>query len=309
MDVGSVPLARKLDFLTEGRVKIEIFPAGKLGDPFKVPETIRRGEAQAGHTWMGLDWEADPTVVLFAGFAGSMDSEQMLHWLYEGGGSDLWRAFRKERFGLESMPAFLRTAEVFLHSRRSVRSLQDFKGLKIRTSGAWLAIAKKLGAETVSMPGGEVHAALARGDIDASEWGTLWENVFLGVERITSYVIVPGVHQPVAPFELLIDPAAWERLSARDRALVEMIAKQVTFESWTRIGQEDAKALKHYLGAGNRIVDLEPAFQRKVRELARTWAEEQAATNRWFARVWASQKDFEALWKEAPRYRRLAAGM
>jgi len=201
------------------------------------------------------------------------------------------------------MPAFIRTAEAFLHSRKAVRTLADLKGLKIRTAGAWLEISKTLGAAPVTMPGGEVYTSLERGVIDATEWGTLYENISAGFHKIAKYVIIPGVHQPVAPFEMLFNKKAWNKISDRDKALVELAAKMVTFESWTRIGHEDAKALDFYRKAGNVIIELDESVQIQAKKLGREWAAEQAKGNPWFAKAWKSQQAFEKLWKDAARYR------
>ncbi|MGB7181743.1 MAG: hypothetical protein WBD51_07385, partial [Burkholderiaceae bacterium] len=72
----------KVAQFTGGRVTIEAFPPGTLGPALKVSETVKNGIAQMGHTWIGYDWGQDPTAVLFGGFAGSTDTEKMLHWLY-----------------------------------------------------------------------------------------------------------------------------------------------------------------------------------------------------------------------------------
>ena len=303
MEIGAKAFAEKVAFLTDGRVEIQVFPGGQLGSALKVSETVKAGVAEVGHTWMGYDWGQDKTTVVFGGFAGSMDSERMLHWLYEAGGLEMWRQFRDEQFGVVSMPLFIRTAEAFLHSRKAVRSLADLEGLKIRTAGAWLEISKNLGAAPVTMPGAEVYTSLERGAIDATEWGTLYENISPGFHKIAKYVIIPGVHQPVAPFEVIFNKEAWAELSERDQVLVEAAAKLVTFETWTKIGHEDAKALEFFREAGNEVIELEEAVQVETKKLAREWAETQAKDNAWFAKVWKSQREFEALWKDATSYR------
>ena len=307
MDIGAKAFAEKVEFLTEGRLKVQVFPGGTLGNALKVTETVSNGVAEAGHTWMGYDWGQDKTTVVFGGFAGTMDSERMLHWMYEGGGAQMQREFRMEKFGVVSIPLFIRTAEAFLHSRKPVRSMADLQGLKLRTAGAWLDISKSMGAAPVTTPGAEVYTALERGAIDATEWGTLYENISSGFHKIAKYVIIPGVHQPVAPFELVINKAAWEKLSARDQQMVELAAKIVTFESWTRVGHEDAKALQFYRDQGNEIIELEPEVQFAVKKASVAWAEEQGKTNAWFKKAYDSQLAYERLWKDATRYRNVAA--
>lgn len=303
MDIGAKAFARRVAELTDGRVEIEVFPAGVLGPGLKVSETVRNGVADMGHTWIGYDWGADPTAVLFGGFAGSFDTERMLHWLYRAGGAELQAEWRKEKFDLVSMPLFIRTAEVFLHSRKPVRTLADLQGLKLRTAGAWLEISKSMGAAPVTMPGGDVYAALERGAIDATEWGTLWEDIAPGFHRITKYVIIPGVHQPTAPFELVVNTKAWDSLSQRDQALIRQAAFLTTMNSWLTIGEEDAKALKFYREQGNEVIELAPEVQYRAHEAGLAWAEEKARTNPWFAKVLKSQTEFAELWKDAGRYR------
>lgn len=303
MEIGAKALAEQIEFLTEGRIKVQVFPSGTLSKGLDVRSAVRKGVAEIGHTWMGYDWGKDKTTVLFGGYAGSMDSERMLHWIYEAGGLEMWREFNVERFDLVSFPAFIRTAEAFLHSRKPVRTLDDLKGLKFRTAGAWLEISKSLGAAPVTMPGGEVYAALERGTIDATEWGTLYENKTTGFHKIAKYVIIPGVHQPVAPFEMVINQKAWAGVSDRDKKLIEMAAKMVTFESWTKIGHEDAKALEFYKKAGNVIIELDASVQKRAKKLAMDWAWEQAKDNAWFEKVLKSQIAYEKLWKGAASYR------
>lgn len=307
MELGAKAFAQKVEFLTEGRLKVHVFTGGTLGKALNVSETVKNGIAQAGHTWMGYDWGKDKTTVVFGGFAGSMDSERMLHWLYEGGGLQMWRDFRMEEFGVVSMPLFIRTAEAFLHSNKPVRTMADLNGLKLRTAGAWLEISKSMGAAPVTMPGAEVYTSLERGAIDATEWGTLYENISPGFHKIAKYVIIPGVHQPVAPFELVLNVEAYNELSERDRALVELAAKMVTFESWTRIGHEDAKALQFFQDAGNEIIELDEAVQVAVKEQAIEWGKQQSEANAWFKKAYESQLAYEDLWKDAARYRNVAS--
>jgi TRAP-type mannitol/chloroaromatic compound transport system substrate-binding protein len=116
-------------------------------------------------------------------------------------------------------------------------------------------------------------------------------------------VIIPGIHQPTFVWELVVNKDVWARIPDADRKLVEDAARLVTFESWLRTGQDDAKALDVYRKAGNEIIELAPEVQYKAREVALAWAQQQAAQNPWFKRVHDSQLGFEALWSEAERYR------
>ncbi|WP_340110088.1 TRAP transporter substrate-binding protein DctP [Pikeienuella sp. HZG-20] len=303
MEIGAQGFADAVRELSDGRIQIEVFPAGTLGPGLKVSETVQNGIADMGHLWSGYDWGGDPTAVLFGGYAGSFDAERMLHWLYRGGGVELWEEWRKEQFNLVAMPVFIRTAEVFLHSRKPVRTLEDLQGLKLRTAGAWLEMAKTLGAAPVTMPGGDVYTALERGAIDATEWGTLWEDQAPGFHQVTKYVIIPGVHQPTAPMELVVNPDVWAELSERDQQLIRDAAFMTTINAWLTVGQEDAKSIDFYKSHGNEIIELDPEVQYQAREIGLEWAEGIAKDNAWFKKVFESQKEFTDLWKDAEKYR------
>ncbi|MCC7326399.1 MAG: TRAP transporter substrate-binding protein DctP [Burkholderiales bacterium] len=305
MEIGAKLYAQRVEQFTGGRIKIQTFPGGALGNALKVPETVKNGIAELGHTWMGYDWGKDPTTVLFGGYAGSFDTERMLHWLYEAGGVQLQRQFREQEAGIISTVLFIRTAEVFLHSRKPVKTLADLKGLKLRTAGSWLEMAKELGAAPVTTAGGDVYPMLERGAIDATEWGTLWENISPGFYKVAKYLIYPGVHQPTAPFELCINKEVWGKLTPADQSMLDLIAQLVTFESWLKIGEEDAKALDFYRKAGNVIIELDPEVQYEARRIGLAWAAKTAAGNPWFAKVFKSQQEFEVLWKDADHWRKV----
>ena len=59
-------------------------------------------------------------------------------------------------------------------------------------------------AAAVTMPGGEVYTYLREGRLMLlSE--TLSINVPMGLHKIAKYIIIPGVHQPMVVWELLIN--------------------------------------------------------------------------------------------------------
>jgi len=113
--------------------------------------------ADVGHNWAGYDWGIDRTGVLFGGFAGSPSIDVFMLWYVKGGGQDLLMQWRMEKFNVASFICGSVTREIFMHSHKRVQTLEDFKGMKIRTSGAWAEIAQTLGASTVILAGSEVY--------------------------------------------------------------------------------------------------------------------------------------------------------
>jgi TRAP-type mannitol/chloroaromatic compound transport system substrate-binding protein len=120
---------------------------------------------------------------------------------------------------------------------------------------------------------------------------------------VAKYIVLPGVHQPGAFFELLINKKAWKSLSEKDQKLFKFAAKYVTLDTWLEVGSKDAKAYSFYQQQGNEIIELSEDVQKKARRLGIEWAEGQAKTNSWFKKVYESQKEFLVLWNHAGKYR------
>ncbi len=288
--------AQTVEKLSNGQMKIQVLPGGAISPALEVTDSVKKGIAEMGHTWPGYDIGRDETTAILGGYAGGMESVPMLHWLYAGGGKDLWRQFREEKFGVVSFPCGIRPPEAFAHSHKPIRTLDDFKGLKMRTVGAWAQILPGLGASVVSLPGGEVYQALERKVIDATEWATPGENVISGFHEIAKYVIVPGAHQPSAPFELTINKEKFDALPDHLKAVLEEAAEYTTFESWVRIGRLDMGAMEKFKKNGNEIIFLSPETQKRAHELGKEWAAEKAKKNPWFKKVMESQDKFEQEW-------------
>ncbi len=296
--------AANAELLTAGAVKIQVFPAGTIGSPLKVTETIQKKVAPVGHSWSGYDWGIDKVGVLFGGYVGSLPIEGHLHWIYDGGGMQLWREWRMEKFGVVALPCGAHSDEIHMHSRKPVRTLEDLKGLKLRTTGAWAEIASTLGASTVILAGGEVYPALERGVVDAIEWATPGINYPLGFHKIAKYIIMPGVHQPAATLECVFDKDTWAKLDDRAKMMLETAARKTTLESWMKLNADDVGALATLKSEGAEFVNVDQSYIDGVRKASREWEDKYAKSEGgWFAKVLEHQRAFAQRWAFSTQYR------
>ena len=114
--------------------------------------------------------------------------EQMRQWLDNGGGLELARELYG-RYNVFFVGGVWYGAESLV-SKKPIRKLTDFKGVKIRApQGIGQDIFQILGSAPVNLPGSEVYTALERGVVDASDWGTLSMNQDLGYHKLAPYPI------------------------------------------------------------------------------------------------------------------------
>jgi len=291
-----------VDKLSNGGFKITPYPGGTLCPAFEMTDAVQRGIVPIADSWPGYDIGKDLTGGLVAGGPACMDSEAFLHWLYYGGGAELWKQWRQEEFNLVVIPGGLKQTETELYSRKPVRTLEDFKGMKIRTAGLWAELLAELGASAVTLPAEETFTSLERGVIDATEWSTPGMDLSAGFYEICEYIVVPGIHQPAVAIGFIIDPEAWNSLSDEFKAMLQAASDEATLRSWTKWGCMDLEAWEVY-EKNNTIVELSPEVCGKIRELRRAYDDRIAAENPWYKTILESQREFERLWDIAKRNR------
>ncbi len=293
--------ADNLNQLSHGQIEVKVFPGGTLGSALKVTDSVKSGVASVSHNYINYDYGKDPATALLAGHSSGLTPEEFMLWMYQGGGIELYEAYRQEKFGVIAFPCSILGTEIFLHSNKPVRTLKDFQGLRIRTSGAWAEIASRLGASTIVMAGSDIYSALERGVIDAAEWGSPEMNRPTGFQNVAKYVILPGIHQSGGVLECEVNPKAWAKLDTAQQNIVRKAAKLSVFDSWLAASYADLDAYKELVEGDNEIVRLSPEFQSAILEATRQWEDEHAANNPWFKRILTSQREFKqkmALWPE-----------
>src|SRR3546814_10201794 len=70
---------------------------------------------------------------------------------------------------------------------KEINSVDDFKGLKMRTPGLGGEVLTKMGGTVVNMPAGEIFTALQTGAIDATEWIGPYNDLALGLHKAAKY--------------------------------------------------------------------------------------------------------------------------
>jgi len=293
LEVGAKRYAETVAVLTDGRIKINVFQAGALGPALKVTETVQKGVADAGHNWPGYDWAIDRAGAIFGGWSAGPNPEETLMWLYNGGGAELWKQWRKEKFDVVIVPCGVLETEFFMHAHKPVRTVEDMKGLKLRTSAAWAEIAPMLGASTVILPGSEVFSALERKVVDAIEWGGPGINLSEGFHKIAKYVMTPGLHQPSGAHECMFNKNVWAKIGDKDKALLELAGRMTMLDTYLAYVKSDVDAYAQIKANPNvEMIRVDQSLIDATLKASNEWAAKQAATNEWFKKAYDSQAGF-----------------
>ncbi len=123
-----------------------------------------------------------------------MDFVDVLGWMYEGGGLELYQQFYKDvlKLNVVPLPAFPSGPQALGWFKRPIKNLADFKGMKCRQTGINAEVYTEMGMRTVNLPGGEILPAAERGVIDCAEWVGGIEDLSSGFHNVWKYHYTPG---------------------------------------------------------------------------------------------------------------------
>ncbi|MBS3779055.1 MAG: TRAP transporter substrate-binding protein DctP [Desulfovermiculus sp.] len=218
-----------------GRLNIRVFAAGELVPAMESFDAVSSGSAQVGHDWPGYWKGKNEAFVAFASVPFGLDAEGYNVWLYEMGGAEMMDELYG-RYNLKAFPGGNVGQELGLFSSERATTMEDYKGLRVRTPGWYMDILTNLGASVSPLPGGEIYLALERGVIDAAEFSTPAITYPMGFDQVTDYVIMPGVHQPSCQSAIFINQDAWESLPQDLQEIVKLAAKET--QLWSNAWNE-----------------------------------------------------------------------
>jgi TRAP-type mannitol/chloroaromatic compound transport system substrate-binding protein len=283
----------RVNKLSGGRLVIEPYPAGSIAGALEVMDAVSQGQAEIGHSWSGYWLDKDPSFELFTSIPDQMVAQEWLVWLYgPSRGIDLWKELYSP-YHIVPFPGGLVGPEFGFFTKKPIRSLEDFKGLKLRVTGLASDVLKELGATTVLTAPGDIRSAMQKGEIDGFEFSTPAVDWPMDFQEFAPYVCLPSWHQPSAMFETIVNQSAFEQLPDDLQAILESASKEIgLIDYMAALEGANSEYLSKYEQYGTQITTLDAEAIQKISDITNRLADERAAKNPFYARVLNSQREF-----------------
>ena len=292
--------AERVDKLTGGSLKIEVLAAGQIVPPFEILDATHKKVLDGGqgisYYWVGKNKAATLFSNTPAGIVG-MDQIDFIGWMYEGGGLDLWWDFYQKELKLNIVvfPLMPSSPQALGWFRRPITSVDDFKGMKCRQTGIVAEVYKRMGMNTVNMPGGEIVPSAERGVIDCAEWVGGVEDLRLGLPQVWKYHYTPGPHEMSSVGEIFFNSEVWAALTPQQQEAIRSASSEVFLRWWVKWQRQNADAIEEMQTKhGTQILRTPPEI---MTEFFKAWdaiAQEEMAVNPFFKKVYNSQKAYAA---------------
>ncbi len=228
-----------------GRLDIKAYSAGELVPAMEVFDAVSKGSFDAGHDWPGYWKGKNEAFTAFGSVPYGLDAELYNIWLYERGGIEEMQALYGQ-YNLFALPGGQTGQEMGLNSSKRAATMQDFKGMKVRTWGWYLDILNELGASGVATAGGEVYLSLQTGVLDAAEFSSPAINYPMGFDEVTKYIIQPGVHQPACQMAFFFNKQSYDALGDDLKWIIDTAAKETQLWSYSWLNNLNAEAIRRF---------------------------------------------------------------
>lgn len=205
-----------------GRLLVEVFHSRQLGEEKESIEQCQAGGLEMVRTNLAPLIDAAPEAVVPA-LPYTFHSEDHLHKVLDSPvGQEILDAL--ERTGVIGLVFYDNGVRSFYSTKKPLRSVDDFRGLRIRVQQTELsrAMVEALGGVPVPMPYGEVADALRTGIIDGAE-NNLPSYHSTGHFKIAKYYAVDG--HTMTPEVLVFSKRVWMALPEEDQRLIRQAAQ------------------------------------------------------------------------------------
>lgn len=268
--VSAARLAERIGAMSGGRLAIDLYAADELVPAFEVFDAVAAGTAEIGHT-ASFFWQGKvPAAVFFTTVPFGLTPPEHVAWVEQGGGQALWDALYAPH-GLKPYMAGNTGFQMGGWFKRPVRSLEDLRGVSIRSAGLGAEVFRRLGMNAQAIPPAEILPALQQGVVEAVEFLGAFSDMALGFHRVAGHYLWPSFNKPNGTGEAVVSLAA---LDALEPDLREIVATACAREATAGLAEADwmnGRAIAQLVEEhGVQLGE----FPREVVEAARQAAEE-----------------------------------
>jgi TRAP-type C4-dicarboxylate transport system substrate-binding protein len=267
-----IPMLEELKKRSNGRITYTLYAGGALGKGPEHFDIVKNGLSDMGYftaTWTPGRFPMTDVLSM----AAWVDSKDLATKI----GNQVYAKVLKDEFKGVKVLELNGCIQAFLWTTKPVHTLEDLKGLKIRTPGGMQTnYIKALGAQPVFMPLGDVYLAMETGTIDGLVTCPplvlafkLYEVAKYGV-RATFGCVSEGV---------IMNMKSWERTPDDLKVIIEEVVGNPFATTHALDKKTYAQMIKEIKAKGVKIYNLPP------KEEARWFKRFQDVTREWVAKL------------------------
>lgn len=296
-------LGKNIQDLSGGEIAVEVFADGAIVKAFEVLDAVSEGIVNGGQAWTHYWSGKHPAGLLFAaptaGLGIGLDQAGLLSWAWEGEGGKLLNQYYQKELGYDikawlSMPM---GPEPFGWFPKKFETMDELTEMKFRSPpGIPAESFKHIGMPVVSMPGSEIVPSAQRGVIDAAEWISPGDDMFLGLADVWKHYYLQGLHQALSIGDVYINKTWYDSLPAHLQAVIETSMKAMVADQINMNVSVNSSALRELVTKkGVQLHETPEAYFKEYMAAVPVILDKYASENPFFKDVLASLVDWAKL--------------
>jgi len=227
LGTGAEFFADMVNEASGGRINIKVFGAGEIIPAFEAMDAVSSGAIEMGHGgpyyWKGKV----PASQYLSAIPFGLTPNEQNSWFEKGGGQKIADQIYK-KMGCKFFVCGNTGPQMGGWFNKEIKTIEDFKGLKMRIPGLGGEVIKAAGGTVVNLHGGELLTSIQSGAIDALEWVGPYNDLAFGIHKAGKYYYYPGWHEPGGVLDCFINLNKWNSLSEDLKKIIEISAKAAT---------------------------------------------------------------------------------
>jgi TRAP-type C4-dicarboxylate transport system substrate-binding protein len=259
--------AKKVEELSNGRLKVKTFPGGQLYGAGELFSAIQKGLVELVECPTGYWGGAMPVYMVPDTPFLVKDNSELRPW-WEAGLKDIF-AREAEKKGIKLL-GFVEWNGLQLYSPTPIYRLEDVQGRKIRAYNPPTTMGvEALGASSTVIPFVEVYTALQQGVIDGAFGGVTWAQAFKWPEAAPNITVV-GFGVP--PTGVFVNMEAFNTLPPDLQQVLIEAGDWYTNHGWEKVDEFTEEMYRIFEQEGRNVIRLSPEErQRWVDKVKHIW--------------------------------------
>lgn len=276
--------------MTNGRLLITLHPAGSMVPSKDIFAVCRKGTIE-GATASPIYWMS---IIPIAAVAANCPmtfrtAKEGLYFHFNLGFEQMLKDAHAKHNLLYYTEKIYPTAMI---GKKPIRKVSDFKGYKIRSSGAIAEMLRDLGAAPTLIPGEELYLALQTGVIDGAHWGAASGALTMKLSEVAKYYIQPDLAMSGTDV-IVINKDAFNGLPKDLQTILDKALKDRVYQRSEEYIGDEKKALETMIKDYKVTVStLEPADQKIMMASAMKQWDKVAAKDAESAKAIGMLKDY-----------------
>lgn len=241
---------KEVEKRTKGKVKVQHFPGATLTSPQTTYDSILSGVVDIGNCVLGYTMGKFPMSEILdypLGYPSGVVATKLANEFY--------KQFKPKEFDDVKVMYFHAQGPGILHTRKPVKTLEDLKGMKIRTFGSNAKMMSMLGGSPVAMPMGDAYDALSKGVADG---------LLCGYEALKGWKLGEVIKSTTenygtaytATFVIAMNKKKWDSIPADAQKIIGEINQEFVEKQGKLWDKMDQDGKEFSVKRGNQVIKL-----------------------------------------------------